>query len=312
MKGNNVFVKIFANQGIERPVPSTTSFVDSLAKHLKDLYIPDPTDKRYQHLPSFYRCASFLFHGVEHKDRPCNLNTFRDKFNVNIGTHWNSENMEHYAQYRSVQIDIYQETSVMNGKRIELWYSLNVGGNYRIALLKSVITHEFAAMIPSKSGALPILYVRKCGTCGKWKGKGYAKHQVNCRRCTSCECAYKKGSNHATLCSKPHWDVKKRRGGKPDRCFLYKKCDARDTLDLSTSMFADFETFTPKEGDGKYVVYAAGVIDGVMKDEEAMIFWGMDALDGFMKYLLEHGNGYLWFFNGMLPVIIFIRQSSSE
>lgn len=280
----------------------TTWFQYGLVCHDTEIWTPNP--KKNKHLPNFYRCVMMARMGKEYSDYPMNLNTFRNFAQIDADRfNWLIDEMELFAKAMELQIDVYQEISIIGGMRISLAYSLNehtselsgTSKQKKIALLHAFgCPQGWATLLPTKKGKLRILDRRYCGTCCQWMaGKGFAKHQSNCRRC-ACGNAYRKGDNHATLCNKNHWNPSQRPA--KDRCKLYKK-SPDDAMDLSTSYFADLETFTP-EADGIYRCYAAGLLCPSQADEEAMTWDGMDCLDGFMNYLLEHCQGYLWFFNG--------------
>jgi len=271
----------------------TSYFVSGLVSHDTEIWTPNP--KKNKHLPNFYRCAMMARMGVEFAVYPMNLNTFRDFCGIDVEREiWTTEEMDRFAVMLGVRIDVYREESILGGKKVAFYFSLNESETKCIALLRSENWKGWATLLPTKKGRLKILARRYCGTCCIWmKGVGFSKHQSTCRRC-DCGRAYKQGDHHATTCTRAHYDKKKK--GRKGWCKIYKKSED-DNFDISTSFFADLETFTPNE-DGIYRAYAAGFIDAVMEDKDAMTWDGMNCLDGFMHHLLEHCNGYLWFFNG--------------
>ena len=275
--------------------PNTKYFVKSLIEKTKYIYTP-----YYTKVPPIWECLCFATEGKK-KSKEMKWKRMAEffqldtkSFKMDYSTYW------HLSEAFDVSIDVYREESCIGGKMIHKHASVIREGCDKVAILTNYGQLEAAAyLIPNVNGKLEILKAKKCNTCCQWIMNNLAKHQQTCIRC-SCGRSYKLGNNHATLCVKNHYDKKQRSEWKMAKTF---KPESSETYDIRTCYFADLETRVPPKSEinnplmnGKYVVYAAGVVD--YQDEKPALFHGDNSIDSFCRYIVKHMNGTLWFFNG--------------
>lgn len=211
------------------------------------------------------------------------------------------------AHYYGIKITIYQHKKYPEYTAIEETRSYGKGP---ICAFLKKSPYKWAFLIPDKNGKLGLISYKKCHTCWVWMKRDRKKvgedrklcFEEHLKQCHVCKCGhkYENGSAHPATCKKPNWHRTKMEG----QCKNYEKSQDTDYMEHS-QYFADFETFSEvKKKNGKdigtkYQVYAAGLL--TPKDSftnETRIWAGPNALDDFMNYLLDEGDGILWFFNG--------------
>lgn len=243
-------------------------FIKSLIRNHNEIYTPSTK------LSPFYECVLKAKYG--------DLKTNHD---YPIILYMGQE--EQIAVFEELTIDIYCIHSCIGGKDIQFHYRINPNQKNKIALLKGEKPNSWAWIIPSRSGNLPLIKRRYCGTCYTWlPSKGYSEHVKSCMKC-QCGARHKDGDDHEPTCKKKGLSEMYK---KDETIRCYKKSKAKKE-NLSSCFFADFETFPEKQ---KYVVYAAG-IDAKKK---LSIFSEQDSLDDFCHHLVSLHRGTLWFFNG--------------
>ncbi len=148
----------------------------------------------------------------------------------------------------------------------------------------------------------------RCGTCFRWKkAKDIAdfkkKHYSKCNIC-GCKRAYKTGDVHPITCpSQECWREKKKRTDGEIKLETRLKNEKIPYMDHQH--FADFECFPQRQANGKFIVYAGGLI--VAGENEVKIDIGEDSLEKFMERIFNL-EGILWFFNGSKFDVFFIME----
>lgn len=271
-------------------IPNTYGFPSSLVEFKKMSWTPDPLDPVH----SFIQCIVRCMHGNNQKMDEI-LQVLERYTGYKPKTKWLSEEMEQkIAKCFGVNVFIFHEQFYRKMKLIRPWKSYEIDpskGN--IAILKSSKSYSYyILLLPDKNNKLKILNFRGyCYTCGVWRQLlAIEEHVKDCIKC-SCGRAYMRGTNHTTECTKQHYDKKQRKENHGEIKYHQKE---KDGFLIGDCHYADFETFTD---NGLYhKVYAAGIIS--QNTDKPQLFYGPNALEGFMRYVIEYLKGYLWFFNG--------------
>lgn len=205
------------------------------------------------------------------------------------------------------------------GVRLHASYGAPDSGTREVTLLthmgcinkqKQIYAEQFGWMPPSlakdKPSSLPILYLRACSKCSRWRKYSTAKLKLHIENCRICPCgrAYQVGDKHEATCDafqkyatrSIHWQYKKQPA---DECRLFEKTEAT-LIPVEGRWIADFETWSNiGVANGRYQTYCGTLMPPSGKeDEDVLVFYGVSALDDFMHYTLDNVSGIMWFHNG--------------
>lgn len=222
-------------------------------------------------------------------------------------------------------VDFYEDRAIERGRELKYISTLGIPNvtSKNIALLSILRndaqnTNYYALLLPDRKKCLPLVqsYIY-CNTCGYYiffkKKQGWLKHIRECTKCNTCGKTCKRGDGHLTNCNGQHWKKSKRKNKECIRTYE-KEPKELEKLDMGEQYFADFETLTP-DGEQKYKVYGGSWIDGkeirapspreepdkiIYKwwYETPRMYYGRSSLDMFMRDIIEHCAGTMWFFNG--------------
>lgn len=147
----------------------------------------------------------------------------------------------------------------------------------------------------------------KCSQCTQWiKRSTFSRHEATCHYCTVCRRTYsssRKNKEHECRGARalPHESRQRkqdlRESGTHSKWIPLEPVEKQKRMTPANQIyFADIEAFPDVQDHDSFTSYAIEVISN-KEDAESVVFWGRDAMAGFLKHC-EQLSGTIYFFNG--------------
>lgn len=276
--------------------PNFYGFNRSLVGNRTKFYTPDPNGELHPIVQAIHMLLDGKVDFFSRKEKDFAV---IDKESLPPNRYVNHEIINKIAIFYEVTIVLFYEKAIYGGRKICLEQFFNPQANEKLALLKSSYDAKYyCGILPRKDGTIEFLNDQMyCNSHGDWinHNNDFAEHLENCFKC-KCGRQYFRGDEHPNACEKEHYlEGTKRKKRKDAGCIKRYWKSKTETSEIK-SYFADFETMV--QGNGKYIVYAAAIVDDSTQENNVGIEIGKTAMDDFMGYIIRECNGIIWFFNG--------------